>query len=170
MVTTRESGPRIARRSNGWSATTVSWTSSFARSSYLMRCVAASSLARFHELVRYASLLAKNWLVDWNTSAITRKPLARREVPVSVPSMVASEKYAALASVAPQENSVCASMPWRANHMLDTRVNSVEMVNGDPLARLVSHSARRSSTVRTGEDSGTASTHLMGRDVWREYC
>src|SRR5262249_1716684 len=110
-----------------------------------------SIFRRFH-LSAYAALLATKRVVLCKTSARIRRLLARNELPVSVTSTMASASLGGLTSVAPQENSTCASTPCLARKLLVSPTTSVAM-------RLPA----RSATALAGESSGTHSTQRTGR-------
>ena len=78
-----------------------------------------------------------------------RKLLARKELPVSVRSTIASTSSGTFTSVAPQENSTSASTPWDAKKFLVTWTSSVAIFL-----------PCKSLTDFMSDASGTANTHL----------
>lgn len=84
---------------------------------------------------------------DVITVSMMRSRFARRDEPVSVTSTIASARSGGFTSVAPHENSTRTSIPLSEKYRSATFTSSVAMVL-----------PRRSSGVRYGESSGTAST------------
>ena len=123
---------------------------SAARQEASMRAM-LSSLAFFHGS-RSAAWLAMRRGVLASTSSTMRRLLARRELPVSVISTMASARRGGFTSVAPQENSTLAVTPWRSKYLRVRCTTSVAM-------RLPC----RSATAVTGESLGTQSTQRLGR-------
>ena len=88
-----------------------------------------------------------NCVVLSSTVSTMRSLLARRELPVSVTSTMASASSGSLASVAPQLNSILAVTPRSASHRRVTPTSSVATILPS-----------RSAGLCTGDCCGTAST------------
>jgi len=88
-------------------------TFSSAASAPRMSRARSSIFCRFHGSSQ-AALLAISFVVDSKRTSTILSPLARRVLPVSVPSITASTRLGHFASVAPHENSTFASTPWSA--------------------------------------------------------
>src|SRR5260370_17922878 len=94
-----------------------------------------------------AALLAINFVFDSNTVSMMRSLLARRELPVSVTSTMASARTGGFTSVAPHENSTRTGTFFFSKYCLVTLTNSVAIVQ-----------FFKSSADLYAESSGTAST------------
>ena len=95
----------------------------------------------------HAATFAMSWVVLSSTVSTMRSLLARRELPVSVTSTIASASSGSLASVAPQLNSTLAVTPRSPSQRRVTPTSSVATIL-----------PCRSAAERTGDESGTAST------------
>ena len=110
-----------------------------------------SIFSRFQGSCQLA-LLAISLVFDSSTTSTMRRRLARRELPVSVTSTIASTRSGVFTSVAPQENSTCASTPFACRYFFVICTTSVAI-----------RFPCRSLTVLTGDSSWTASTHFTLR-------
>ena len=85
-----------------------------------------SIFSRFQSSFQELSLAMKR-VLEVSSSSTMRSLFARRELPVSVSSTIASTRGPALASVAPQENSTSAFTLCFSSHFLTTPTSSVAM-------------------------------------------